>query len=444
MTAQSTGGRVLLVSGLQVYPTLSGGQLRTFALANALARRGNDVFVYSFVGRKRDYLARKPSGTQIWPSGVKEHVNRSTLGFLAGYGSYALSLPPLWLSLFLHCACMLRPLPLLPRLLRDKLAWCDTVIADFPFLYPVFGANKGRNGLRVLNLHNVEHRFYGAGGRLRDRLLRAAVRHVEHAAVRSADVVVTCSDGDRQYFESNAEIRCSLMVPNGIDPERFRFSPTTRTRVRAELSIPDNVKLFLFTASKWGPNQEAFDFLLGFAKTHERRLLEHGIHLLVVGNVVAAPIRLPALTATGNVDEAEPYFAAADAAINPLVTGGGTNVKMGEFIAARLPILVSAFGARGYRIEHSRTGFVFERENLLEALLKVRRLLDSEPAVLRAMVDDAFVENAPFIDMNQCIQPLAEVLRDHRRRGDAFSGLAASATSRSRSRSRIETRHTWP
>jgi glycosyltransferase involved in cell wall biosynthesis len=436
MSAQSTGGRVLLVSGLQVYPTLSGGHLRTFALANALARRGSEVFVYSFVGRKKDYLARKPSGTQLWPSGVKEHVNRSSLGFLAGYGSYGLGLPPIWLSALLYCAGKLHPLPLLPRLLREKLAWCDTVIADFPFLYPVFGANGKRSRLCVLNLHNVEHHFYDTGGRLRDRLLRTAVRHIEHAAVRSADVVVTCAEGDKQYFESNAEIRRSLIVRNGIDPERFYFAPETRTRTRAELAIPDNVKLFLFTASKWGPNQEAFDFLLGFAKTHERRLVEHGVHLLVVGNAVANPVRLPALTATGKVDVVEPYFAAADAAINPLMTGGGTNVKMGEFIAARLPVLVSAFGARGYRIEHSRTGFIFERENLLEAILSVRRFLDSEPAVLQEMVTRAFVENAPFIDMNQCIVPLAEVLHDHRRRGDAFGGLSVSPTSRNRIASR--------
>ena len=432
MTAQSTGGRVLLVSGLQVYPTLSGGQLRTFALANALARRGSEVFVYSFVGRKKDYLARKPSGVQVWPSGVKEYVNRSSLGFLAGYGSYGLGLPPIWLSAFLHCACKLRPLPLLPRFLREKLDWCDTVIADFPFLHPVFGANGGRRRLCVLNLHNVEHHFYDTAGRLRDRLLRTAVRHIEHAAASSADVVVTCSEGDQQYFESNAKIRRSLIVRNGIDPERFHFTPETRARTRAELDVPDNVKLFLFTASKWGPNREAVEFLLGFAKTHERRLVEHGIHLLVVGNAVAAPVRLPALTATGNVDVVEPYFAAADAAINPLMTGGGTNVKMGEFIAARLPVLVSAFGARGYRIEHSRTGFIFERDNLLEALLELRRFLDSGPMVLQEMVDSAFADNAPFIDMNQCIVPLAEVLHDHRRRAEAYGELRVSSTSRDR------------
>src|SRR6185295_8113184 len=107
----------------------------------------------------------------------------------------------------------------------------------------------------------------------------------------------------------------------------------------------------LFTGSKWGPNREAFEFLLGFAKSHSDLLEREKIHLIVVGNVTAEPIRLPGFTATGKVDRAEPYFAAADAALNPINSGAGTNVKMGEFLAVRLPILTTPFGARGFHID---------------------------------------------------------------------------------------------
>lgn len=415
MTDQSVAARVLIVTPLQVHPTRSGGHLRTFSLANALARRGAKVFVYAFMGRKSEYLARVPSGIQAWPGGVQEYVNRSFLGFLAGYASFWFDLPPVWLTGFLHTACKSGPSMLLPRLLREKLAWCDTLIADSPFVYPILDAEAARSGLRVLNLHNIEHHLIESRGRWRDRHVREMVRKIELAAARTADVVISCSEQDGQYFESHCEVRRSLLVPNGIDVERFRSSREARSAMRNSLGFPDDsVRIFLFTASKYGPNQEAFDFLLGFAKTHERELVDHGIHLLVVGNVVATPLRLPALTATGRVDVAEPYFAAADAAINPLITGSGTNVKMGEFIAARLPILASSFGARGYRIEHGRTGFVFERENLLPALLAFRRLFDTDPARLARMSDDAFAENVHLIDMDECVRPLIEIVRNRR------------------------------
>lgn len=416
MTDPSAPARVLIVSPVQVHPTQSGGNLRTFGLANALARRGAEVFVYSFMGRKREYLTREPSGTQVWPGpGVKEYVNRSLLGFVTGYAHYWLNLPPLWITGFLHSAGKSRLTVLLPRLLRERLGWCDILIADSPFTYTIFNSVAAKSRLRVLNLHNIEHHLIGLSGRWRDRHVRATVRKIELAAAASADLVVSCSEQDAQFFDSNCEIRRLLVVPNGIDVERFRSLQETRVSTRIRLGFPDDsVRIFLFTASMYGPNREAFEFLRTFAKTHERELVDNGIHLLVVGSVVETPIRSPALTATGKVDRVEPYFAAADAALNPLIEGSGTNVKMGEFIAARLPILASSFGARGYKLEHARTGFIFERENLLPALIEFRTLFDTDPARLKKMSDDAFLENAHVIDMDECVQPLTEIFRDHR------------------------------
>lgn len=402
--------RVLIVSSLQVHPTLSGGNLRTYALANALARRGAEVFVYSFVGRKKDYLARLGSGVQRWPGGVEEYVNRSWPSFLAGYGSYALGLPPLWLTAYLRAAGAWLHDLLLPRLLREKLAWCDTVIADFPFVHPVLEARAARGRLRVLNTHNVEHHLYPSDGGWRDRALRGLVRRVELEAAARADVVVGCSAGDKAFFEQNARVRQAVVVPNGVDVQRFERPAEVRSGTRAALGVADDVLLVLFTASKWGPNQEAFEYLAAFARTHERELVENRIHFLVVGGVVDAPIRTPALTATGKVETVEAYFAAADLGINPLATGAGTNVKMGEFIAARLPVLVTDFGARGYRIDNRRTGFVFERERLMECLLEVRRMLDDGPHNLDAIAEAAFRQNASVIDMAECVAPLTGLI----------------------------------
>lgn len=416
MTEQSKRVRVLIVSPLQLHPTLSGGHLRTFSMANALSRQGADVFVYSFAGRKSDYLARVPSGIQTWPrSEVLEYVNRSAAGFVANYGSYWLGLPPLWLTGYLHSASKMARAALLPRLLRDKLDWCDVLIADSPFTYSVFGTVAPYSRLRVLNLHNVEHHLLDTNGCWRDRWVRNIVRRVELDAASSADVVVSCSDGDARYFEKHCTVRRSLVVPNGIDVERFRFPPEVRAGMRDRLGFRDErTCVVLFTASKWAANQEAYEYLLAFCESHERVLVEKRLHLLVVGSVVQHPIRLPALTATGRVDVAEPYFAAADAAINPVNTGSGTNVKVGEFIAARLPVLSTAFGARGYSIENARTGFIFKREELLSSLLEFRTIFDSDRQRLTRMSEDAFLVNKHVIDMDECVRPLVDIFRGER------------------------------
>src|SRR6185436_19636820 len=181
----------------------------------------------------------------------------------------------------------------------------------------------------------------------------------------------------------------AVLVPNGIDPRRFDGIDARRAGVRRELGLPEDAKVVLFTGSKWGPNREAFEFLRAFATRHASLLAQQRIHLLAVGSMAAEAERRPGFTATGRVEAAEPYFAAADAAINPMLSGAGTNVKMCEFLALRLPILTTTFGARGFEIEDGRTGFVFEPAALAGALVRLRRLFDEEPVRLRQMAAEA-------------------------------------------------------
>jgi glycosyltransferase involved in cell wall biosynthesis len=410
MASQPAGhAKVLFLSGLQIHPTLSGGQLRSFGLASALRRHGLEVFVYSLVGRKPDYLARRPSGTQLWPDGTPEFVDRGLFGFVAQFGSYQLALPPLWITAWLRAAAASPAGVLLPALLRRKLEWCDVVVADFPFVHPVFSAPSARGRLHVLSTHNLEHQMYPAPSRL-----GAAVRRTELAAARACDVLVACCAEDLAFFEAHARPRRSVVVPNGIDPRRFEGLGAQRSRARQELGIGDDVRVFLFTASKYGPNREAFEYLLGFARGHARLLSEQKIHLLVVGNVTAEPLRLPGFTATGRVDAVEPYFAAADAALNPIASGAGTNVKMCEFLAVRLPILSTRFGARGFRLEDGETAFVFEREGLAAALTEVRRLFEADAGRLRTMAEKAHARNEAVIDMAACARPLVEAIHTAR------------------------------
>jgi glycosyltransferase involved in cell wall biosynthesis len=409
--------RVLFLSGLQLYPTISGGTLRSVALANGLRYHGLDVRVHSLTARKADYLARRPSSVQFWPGGTEEYVDRSLPSAVAWLAGYVLGLPPVWISAHLAAAAASPGSALLSPVLRKKLTWCDAIMADFAFLYPIFSALSARGKLRILSTHNVEHQL------LNDRWhrpLRAAVRELEIRAAEICDILVSCCADDARFFEANAQVRHTVVVPNGIDPRRFYGIEVLRAAARRELGIPDEVKVVLFTASKWGPNREAFERLLEFAKSHAELLSEQGIHIVVVGGVVTDPLRLPGFTATGRVDRVEPYFAAADAAINPMLSGAGTNVKMCEFIALRLPILSTPFGARGFRFDDGETGFIFEMDRLAPVLSRVRRLFDEDPGRLRQIAANAYVQNESLIDMNACVHRLVEAMGDARERSGSF------------------------
>ena len=97
---------------------------------------------------------------------------------------------------------------------------------------------------------------------------------------------------------------------------------------------------------------------------------------------------------------------------------------MCEFIAARLPIVTTSFGARGFRIVDGRTGFLFEKNNLGSVLSEVRGLFDRDPARLRRIAEDAYVQNESAIDMDVCIRPLAETLTERSRSARAEPATA--------------------
>jgi glycosyltransferase involved in cell wall biosynthesis len=427
MTRPQGAPKVLFLSGLQIYPPYSGGHLRSYALANALSRHGVEVFVYSLAGRKNDYLALRRASIQAWPEGIAEYVDRGPLGFLLQYASHALALPPVWLTAYLRAVAASPGERLLPPVLRERLAWCDVVIADFPFVHPIFSTPSAQGRIRVLSTHNVEHRLH------EDRLwhrrrVRRAVRAIELAAVGRCDILVSCCVGDAEFFAATARVRRSVVVPNGIDVRRFRGIAAHRSTMRQELGIADDTKLFLFTASRGEANQEAFDYLVEFARSNSRSLAEQKIHILVVGGVASAQVRFPGFTATGKVAVVEPYFAAADVGLNPVWKGAGTNLKTCEFIALRLPVLTTRFGARGYVLEDGKTAFLFDKDTLAPVLSLVRRLFDEDPSRLRQMADAAYAQNENLIDMDTCARALVDAMSEERERS---AGLATEAASSS-------------
>jgi glycosyltransferase involved in cell wall biosynthesis len=407
--------KVLFVSGLQIHPTRSGGTLRSFALASALRHCGVDVRVHALTGRKADYLARRPSSVQLWPDGTEEEVERGVLSAVDWLAGYVVAPPPVWIAARLAAGAVSPGERLLSRSLREKMAWCDAILADFPFCAPIFSAPSARGKLRILSTHNVEHRLFDPD-RWPGRLMRAVVRKVEVRAAEACDVLVSCCAEDAQFFETHTRAPQTVVVPNGIDPRRFQGIDAHRRETRRALGIADTVKVLLFTGSRWGPNREAFEYLLAFARTHASLLAKHELHILVVGNVAAERIRLPGFTATGRVERVEPYFAAADAGINPMRSGAGTNVKMGEFIAARLPVLSTAFGVRGFDFADGETGFLFAPDTLASVLPEVRRLFDADPGHLRRMAANAWARNESRVDMAVGLRPLLEWLGRHRAR----------------------------
>lgn len=379
--------KILMLSGLQVFPAESGGQLRSGSLVTALAEHGYEVRLWSMVGRKPDYQAGKASECVRVAPRIEEWIDRrrwwAGLQFLA----YRLNLPPLWITFVLMLFT--------PKKLAEWLDWCDVVIVDFPFLYPPI---RGLKKPVVMNTHNVEADLW------KNRLVARIVAAIERRAAAAVSAVIACSELDRAYFGLQIGEARTMTVPNGIDVRRFEGIRTHRKSLRAAFGFKEHDRILLFAASSFGPNVEALAWLRTFCEKHQELLQKRGYQFLVAGSVCKDPFHIPCLRAVGKVPAIEPFFAVADLAYNGVFRGSGTNVKMGEFMAAQLPILTTPFGTRGFDVVDGEDCVMFTEATLAKVLAESPILSDG--ARLEEMARRALQKNLRDVDMRRSVDPL--------------------------------------
>jgi len=206
--------------------------------------------------------------------------------------------------------------------------------------------------LRVLHAHNVEYdHFREAGPALVARGSWAErLRALEARAVRGADLVVAASDEDAARFRALYGVAADglVAIPNGFDETTVRFpAPAERARARDAIGLERGDYACLFVGSDFPHNREALHVTLERVMP---ALARDGFKLLVVGSVARALAgrRERWLIAHDATADLAPWLHAADAGLNPVTRGGGSNVKLATYLAAGLAAVSTPFGVRGY------------------------------------------------------------------------------------------------
>jgi glycosyltransferase involved in cell wall biosynthesis len=327
----------LLIHGAtdnDLHPPLFGATQRSFGLFRGLARR-HDVRVLCVVPNR----TRKPREERV--AGVTL-LRRGAWYTSAAWRLERARLTPLFLASLAHRAGA--------RALRATLPGAaDVCMADLP-LAGVLDRSPAR--LRVLHAHNVEYdHFREAGPALFAAGFWAGrLRALEARAVRGADLVVAASDEDAARFRALYGVAPGALVtiPNGFDETAVRpGSPAERARAREALGLSSGDYACLFVGSDVPHNRAALSAALERVMPP---LARDGFKLLVVGSVSSAIAgrREPWLIARPATADLLPWLHAADAGLNPVTRGGGSNVKLATYLAAGLAAVSTPFGVRGY------------------------------------------------------------------------------------------------
>jgi glycosyltransferase involved in cell wall biosynthesis len=251
----------------------------------------------------------------------------------------------------------------------DLQADADVIVHESPYMldHDLLLGLDGRP--RIYNSYNVESDLVAQMWKG-----PAAARYVEYVTglerrlVTASDLTLAVSDEDaRRLAEKFGVERARIAIaPNGVTVDELMAGGRSDGRRLTAL----------FFGSFHPPNIEAARYILTTLAPSCA-----GVDFVIAGGCLAGapPDCPPNVRVRGRVDDAErrALLAQADIALNPMFTGGGTNLKALEFLAAGLPLVTTGLGARGLDLVDGAHALVADGNDFGAALAR----LVAQPAV---------------------------------------------------------------
>ncbi|MFC7071771.1 glycosyltransferase [Halovenus rubra] len=351
---------VLQVSPSPSYPPTSGGDHRTHGIVKSIPGTGDTVIRYAqrvppsalFDGSYKQAVEIEKDYKEIRNVSFIENTSR-ILGIF--------KLPS---STLLQFYLRFNPTDTLTSLVQ----WADIIIVEGP--WQVQSIVEMTNDVPVLySSHNVEFKHYNHLNSGITKPLFKWVYRQEKNAVQMSDGIICVSERDlTQYRETWAIDSNTFIAPNAVYEDDLMM-PSDQKNVARPDGVPENQTTCLFVGTDRAQNEQAARTLVNLAPSFDGHL-----HIVIAGSVGKNFSTTPSnVTTTGFVDALYPYYHHADIALNPVTTGAGTNIKLLEYFANRVPVVSTPFGVRGYDVEDGYHVTVTSDSELLESAVELSR-----------------------------------------------------------------------
>lgn len=251
----------------------------------------------------------------------------------------------------------------------------DIIVCSHPYLFNLVKKENDRQ-IVVYEAHNVEYNLkkqYITNRKQGDKL-RDLVWDIEKRACVDSDMIFSTSEEEKTSLSELYEVSSDkiVVVPNGVDTNEISFFTNEDKRKQKHLLGISNYTTVLFIGSWHPPNLEALEFIVNKLAPKRKDCL-----FLIVGSIndyyksqsrKKYPKNVLSFGVVNELEKIEIYMA-ADLAINPMMSGSGTNLKMLDYMASGIPIISTPIGARGLEIENSVV--IRELEDFNEALNEI-------------------------------------------------------------------------
>jgi glycosyltransferase involved in cell wall biosynthesis len=349
---------LLVLSTFRVYPPQSGGQNRIYYLYKHLASMLHfPIYILTIAD-----ASRVPDGVTSWTRQIAPNLHETAIpysfdaispslrasryAFDVIFGQIASQIP--------HYKATIKSLD--PRAIILEQPYAIELVQDLslPIIY---------------DSHNVEYDLKRSLLPREDEHLLGRVFELERQALFKSRLAAAVSWEDiARYKELYSYQKPMLHLPNGVDLESIVYTSVSERRVLKKRYGIDK-KIALFMGSDHGPNVEGARAVLELAKKKKEYIF------LILGSVANAFGDTPVpknVAFTGVLSHAQKqrFLSMADVALNPITSGGGSNLKLLEYLAAGLPVVSTPFGARGFE-DLKKYITIAELESFAEAMQRV-------------------------------------------------------------------------
>jgi glycosyltransferase involved in cell wall biosynthesis len=354
--------RVMVADMQPIEPAIGGGRLRLKGLYSSLGKNIQVTYIgtYDWRGEKYREVSHSGSFKEIDIPLSEEHfrLNEFMNNLVPGKVIIDSVFP------FLVSAS-----PDFVAKTLDEAKKSEVIVFSHPWLYPAIKTGCDLRGkILIYDSQNCEAALKETllGNLPFARCISHMVKFFEQELIEAADLVLACSEADKEQFVKLYQVNPDKIevFPNGVNCSDLQpTDKSLRKQLREKMKITQSVAVFV--GSEYQPNIEAGKYIIEVLAARCPDIL-----FLIVGGAgntledkKRANVRIYGIVSD---DEKKSLLAVSDIAINPVITGSGTNIKMFDFMAAGLPTITTPAGARG--IIDNESFIVADRPEFPEAI----------------------------------------------------------------------------
>lgn len=353
--------KVILYSVMPVIPPDYGGAVRIFNLARALSNKGIEVIMVSprpshmiQLDKKIDYVFFDSSIPRILQKIPGICKLKNFLCLFIFFGQFRL----------------------LKKIVRSNLNCTTALVLQSEYLYsvaPLFLLKKIFHLPLVITEHNVESKLSLEISH--NPIYSHILRTIEQRYLKHCDYVVCVSEADKAILNKEYSISSKkiFVSPNATTlPVLYDPINVDMDKIKNESGVRPDKKIVLFMGTlEYTPNINATHIIESYICPYVCSKLSNVVFMIVGKGT--QPKSSGSIVFTGVVDDVDPYLRMADIAIAPLTEGGGTRLKILEYMAYGKPVISTSKGAEGLDVINGRHIIISNEweqfsENIVELL----------------------------------------------------------------------------